>query len=400
MERTELQMTKFLIRRFVKDYENTEEMSVRAAYGVLASMVGIFCNILLAAAKMLIGITMHSVSVTADAINNLSDAGSSVLGLIGVKIAQMPADENHPFGHGRMEYITALVVSFLVIDVGLTFLKESVDKILHPEEISFHVVSIIVLILSVGVKFWLGRFNGTLGKKINSKVMLATAADSMGDVVTSTATIASILFWKVTGWNIDGFVGVIVSILVMKAGAEIAKDTLEPLLGEAVSADEYYKIKNFVEKYEGIIGSHDLIVHNYGPGRSFASIHAEVPNDVDIEESHEIIDQIEREAMKELGILLVIHMDPLETKDDAVLVAKNDVESVIEMIDSRCSIHDFRMVDGKHQINLIFDLVVPREYSEEKIKSIEKNTKEELFVLNNKYRCVISAEKSFIEEVQ
>ena len=393
-------MTQFLIRRFVKDYENTEEMSVRTAYGVLASVVGIFCNILLAAVKMLIGITMHSVSVTADAINNLSDAGSSVLGLIGVKIAEMPADENHPFGHGRMEYITALVVSFLVIDVGLTFLKESVDKIMHPEEITFHALSVIVLILSVGVKFWLGRFNGALGKKIDSKVMMATAADSMGDVFTSTATIASILFWKITGWNVDGFVGVLVSLLVMKAGFEIAMDTLEPLLGAATSAEDYNRIKEFVEKYDGIIGSHDLIVHNYGPGRSFASIHAEVPNDVDIEESHEIIDKIEREAVKELGILLVIHMDPLETKNDEVLGARKDVEDVVEMIDSRCSIHDFRMVDGKNQINLIFDLVVPREYSEEKIRSLVNNTKEELCKVNHKYRCVIHAEKSFVEEVQ
>ena len=312
-------MTEFLVRHFVKNYEETEKVSVRTAYGVLASVVGIFCNVFLFAVKWMIGFFLHSIAVMADAFNNLSDAGSSIIGLVGVKMASKPADEDHPFGHGRIEYIAALIVAFLVLQVGFTFFKDSIGKIREPEELKFQLVSIIILILSIGVKLWMGYFNRTLGNKINSKVMLATAADAMGDVITTSATILAILFWKVTCINIDGFVGIGVSLVVMWAGVGIARDTLEPLIGEAVDPEEYERITNFVEGYDGIVGSHDLIVHNYGPGRSMASIHAEVPNDVDIEVSHEIIDRIERDAIKNLGIFLVIHMDPIETKDTYVL---------------------------------------------------------------------------------
>ena len=287
-------MTEFLVKHFVKDYENIENVSVRTSYGILASVVGILCNVLLFFVKGAIGFFMNSIAVMADAFNNLSDAGSSVIGLLGVKMASKPADEDHPFGHGRIEYIAALAVSFIILQVGLTLLKDSIGKIRNPEEIKFQTVSIVILLISVAVKFWLGRFNKKLGTKIDSKVMLATAADSMGDVITTSVTIASVLFWKFTGINIDGIMGIIVSLAVMWAGVGIAKDTLEPLIGEAVDPEECEKIKSFVEGYDGIVGSHDLIVHNYGPGRSMASIHAEVPNDVDIEVSHEIIDRISK----------------------------------------------------------------------------------------------------------
>lgn len=241
-------MTDFLVKLFVKDNKDVEKVSVRTAYGVLASGVGIFCNVFLFLAKLAIGLVLHSVSVTADAFNNLSDAGSSVIGLVGVKMAEKPADEEHPFGHGRMEYIAALVVAFLVIEVGFTFFKDSIGKIRHPEMLKFQAVSVVILILSVGVKLWMGMFNRKLGRRIDSQVMLATAADSLGDVITTTATIVSIVFWKITGINIDGFVGLGVSLVVMWAGIGIAKDTLEPLLGEAVSAEEYRNVKHFVEK--------------------------------------------------------------------------------------------------------------------------------------------------------
>ena len=254
-------MTEFLVRHFVKNYEETEKVSVRTAYGVLASVVGIFCNVFLFAVKWMIGFFLHSIAVMADAFNNLSDAGSSIIGLVGVKMASKPADEDHPFGHGRIEYIAALIVAFLVLQVGFTFFKDSIGKIREPEELKFQLVSIIILILSIGVKLWMGYFNRTLGNKINSKVMLATAADAMGDVITTSATILAILFWKVTGINIDGFVGIGVSLVVMWAGVGIAKDTLEPLIGEAVDPEEYERITNFVEGYDGIVGSHDLIVH-------------------------------------------------------------------------------------------------------------------------------------------
>ena len=391
-------MTDFLVKLFVKDNKDVEKVSVRTAYGVLASGVGIFCNVFLFLAKLAIGLVLHSVSVTADAFNNLSDAGSSVIGLVGVKMAEKPADEEHPFGHGRMEYIAALVVAFLVIEVGFTFFKDSIGKIRHPEMLKFQAVSVVILILSVGVKLWMGMFNRKLGRRIDSQVMLATAADSLGDVITTTATIVSIVFWKITGINIDGFVGLGVSLVVMWAGIGIAKDTLEPLLGEAVSAEEYRNVKHFVEKYDGIVGSHDLIVHNYGPGRSMASIHAEVPNDVPIERSHEVIDRIERDASRELGIFLVIHMDPIETKNELVLKVKRQAEEFVSSLDTRSSIHDFRMVDGEEQINLIFDLVVPREYSESQENALMMSILERLQEMDARYQCVITVEKSYVAE--
>ena len=389
-------MTEFLVRHFVKNHEDVEKVSVRTAYGVLASVVGIFCNVLLFVVKGAVGFFLHSVSVMADAFNNLSDAGSSVVGLVGVRMASKPADEEHPFGHGRIEYIAALVVSFLVLQVGFTFFKDSIRKIQNPEELKFQAVSVIILVLSIGVKLWMGMFNKKLGKKIDSKVMMATATDAMGDVVTTTATIASVLFFRITGINIDGIVGIGVSLVVMWAGIGIAKDTLEPLIGEAVAPEEYVRISRFVEKYEGIVGSHDLIVHNYGPGRSMASIHAEVPNDVDLEVSHEIIDRIERYAAKRLGIFLVIHMDPVETKDEHVLEVRHQVEQILDAVDSRVSIHDFRMVDGKEQINLIFDMVVPFEYSTQKKNELKMTLRKLLQMADKRYQCVITIERSYV----
>ena len=391
-------MTDLLVKMFVKNYEDTDNISVRTAYGVLASGVGIACNVLLSLAKMMVGMLLHSVSVMADAFNNLSDAGSSIIGLAGVKMAEKPADEDHPFGHGRIEYVAALIVAFLVIEVGFTFFKDSISKIRHPEELRFQMVSIVILGMSILVKLWLGMFNKKLGKKIDSQVMMATAADSLGDVIATAATVVSILFWKVTGINIDGFVGLGVSLVVMWAGIGIARDTLEPLIGEATTPEDYRRIKKFVEKYDGIMGSHDLIVHNYGPGRSMASIHAEVPNNVSIEVSHEIIDRIERDAAKELGIFLVIHMDPLETEDQTVLKVRKKTEKAVEELDSRCSIHDFRMVKGEDQMNLIFDLVVPREYSEKKGDELMIRVIERMQEIDKRYQCVITLENSFVAE--
>lgn len=390
-------MTEFLVRHFVKDHEETEKVSVRTAYGVLASMVGIFCNVFLFVVKWLIGFFLQSISVMADAFNNLSDAGGSVIGLVGVKMAEKPADKDHPFGHGRIEYIAALVVSFLVLEVGFTFFKDAVGKIREPEAMRFQLVSVIILTLSVGVKLWLAFFNRKLGKRIDSKVMLATATDAIGDVITTAATIASVLFWRITGWNIDGFVGLGVSLVIMWAGIGIARDTLEPLIGKPVSREEYERITRFVEGYPGIVGSHDLIVHNYGPGRSMASIHAEVPNDVDIEESHEIIDRIEREAIKKLGIFLVIHMDPIETKDAQVLAIRKQVTEILDAVDQKVSIHDFRMVDGKEQINLIFDMVVPYEYDDQKEEELRRTVEKLLHIADPRYQCVITAERSYID---
>lgn len=313
-------------------------------------------------------------------------------------MAEKPADEEHPFGHGRIEYIAALIVSFLVIEVGFTFFKNAIAKIRTPEELSFNRISMGILLASVAVKLWLSFFNKKLGKRINSTVMQATATDALGDVVTTLATMGSILFFYFTKINIDGYVGLAVSLLVMWAGVGIAKDTLEPLIGQSVDPKLYREISEFVESYDGILGSHDLIVHNYGPTKSLASIHAEVPNNVDIETSHEIIDRIERDAAKKLGIFLVIHMDPVETADAQVAEVKAEVQEVLHQMDERLSLHDFRMVDGEKWINLIFDVVVPFSYGENDRPKLREAIEEEVRSLDERYHCVITFDSGFVAE--
>lgn len=388
-------MTEFLIRTFVKDYKNTEDTRVRTRYGLMASVVGICCNVLLFGSKLFIGMLINSISVMADAFNNLSDAASSIVGFVGVKMAGKPADEDHPFGHGRMEYIAAFIVAFLVIQVGFSFLKTSIEKIIHPEELTFKAVSVAILLLSVCIKLWMAFFNNTLGKRIQSTVMKATAADSLGDVVTTSATILSILVYGIWGLNIDGIIGLVVSVIVMWAGVKIAKDTLAPLIGEPIDPKLYDEITEFVESYDGILGSHDLIVHNYGPSRSMASIHAEVPNDVNIDVSHEIIDAIEREAVRKFGIFLVIHMDPVETKDSRVMEFGIMLENVLQGIDPRISFHDFRMIEGKNRINLIFDLVMPREYDGNKKEWLKEEVTKKVTEIDKRCCLIITAESGF-----
>ena len=391
-------MIQFLVRRFVKNHEDTENPDVRTAYGILSSVVGIFCNVLLFGVKMTIGTLMRSMAVMADAFNNLSDAASSVIGFVGVKMANKPADKDHPFGHGRMEYIAALIVSFLVIEVGITFFKSSIEKIRNPEELAFSWISFIILALSVGVKLWLSVFNRVLGRRIDSKVMLATAADSMGDVITTTATLVSIIVCRFSGVNIDGVVGLIVSIVVIMSGISIARDTLEPLIGKGVDPKLYGEIKELVESYDGIVGTPDLIVHNYGPGRSMGSIHAEVPRDVVIETSHEIIDRAEREVSKKLGLFLVIHMDPVEVHDARVLAIKEKLARVLHALDDRLTSHDFGVVFGKEQINLIFDLVVPFTYNEEEELKLSQQVMALMQEVDARYQCVITMDRSFVAE--
>ena len=391
-------MTEFLVKRFVKNYDRVEEAQVRTAYGAMASMVGIGCNILLFLAKMAIGLLANSISVMADAFNNLSDAASSIVGFVGVKMAQKPADDDHPFGHGRIEYIAAFIVAFLVLQVGFSLFTGSVEKLFHPDGLTFKWVSVLVLGLSVGVKLWLSLFNRRLGKRINSKVMLATSADALGDAAATSAAIFSMLVYGIFGWNIDAVVGLAVSVVVMLAGINIARDTLAPLIGEAIDPELYEQITNFVEGFDGIVGTHDLIVHNYGPSKSMASIHAEVPNDCDLEETHEIIDRIEREAARRFGLLLVIHMDPVETHDQRVLEFKAMVEDVIEKMDSRLSIHDFRMVDGRENINLIFDLVAPREYKGADVGKLKAEVSSQVRRRDKRCTCVITVENSFLSE--
>lgn len=388
-------MTDFLVNKFIKDSTNIESTEVRTRYGMLASVVGIFCNVLLFSVKLTIGLILSSLAVTADAFNNLSDAASSIISFIGVKMAGKPADAEHPFGHGRIEYIAALIVSFLVIEVGFTFFKSSISKILHPEEISFDLVPFVILILSILIKLWMAFFNNKLGKRIDSKVMLATAADSLGDVITTSATVLSIIICHFTSINVDAIAGLIVSAIVIWSGISIAKDTLEPLIGERVPAELYQKITDIVESYDGIVGTHDLIVHNYGPNRSMATIHAEVPNDINIDVSHEIIDKIERDVKKDLNILLVIHMDPVEMRDEEVLSLREKTSRIVHALDPKLNFHDFRVLKENEQRNLIFDLVVPDSYSEKDANRVMHQLISLLHEMDGNVECIITLDRSF-----
>lgn len=391
-------MVNWLVKTFIADYEHVEDAKVRTSYGLLSSVVGIGCNLTLFTAKLLIGLLTHSISVMADAFNNLSDAASSIIGFVGVKLAEKPADEEHPFGHGRMEYIAAFIVAGIVIQVGLSLFQSSFMKMLHPEEMTFRAVSVVILLMSMAVKLWMASFNRKLGKRIQSTVMMATAADSMGDVLATGATVFSMVVFGIWGINLDGIVGLLVSVAVLIAGVNIAKDTLRPLIGEAVDPKLYQEITRFVESYEGIMGSHDLIVHNYGPSRSMASIHAEVPNDVDIEKSHEIIDKIEHDCMKQLGIFLVVHMDPVETQNIHRAEMKQLIEGILKQLDNRLTFHDFRVVYGQQRINLIFDLVVPREYKAQMREAVKQQVSDAVHAKNDQYWCVITVESSYCAE--
>lgn len=393
-------MTDFLVKCFVKEYQYTKKMSVRTSYGILAGVVGIFCNLLLFIVKFIVGIIVHSISVTADAFNNLSDAGSSIVSLIGVRLAAKPPDKEHPFGHGRVEYIAALIVAFIIMEVGFTFLKDAIGRLTDKGQAQPELFSVVILVLSIGVKLWLSFFNRSLGRRIDSQVLRAAAVDAISDVMITAVTIVSLFCGDIGGVSVDAAAAIVVALAVMWAGFGVAKNTLEPLIGEATTMETYQMITDFVEKYEGVIGSHDLIVHNYGPGRSMASIHAEVPNDVDIEVSHEVIDRIERDAQEELNFFLVIHMDPIEMKNRVTMETRARVENVIWDIKEEIGIHDFRMVEGRDRINLIFDLVVPYAYAEVDEEKIKNRVIEKIREIDPRFECVITIEKSFVADTK
>lgn len=391
-------MTELLVKLFVKDMDNIQNQAVRTAYGSLTGIVGIICNAILFAVKLTIGIFINSVSVMADAFNNLSDAASSVVSFIGAKLAGRPADKEHPFGHGRMEYISALAVCFLILQVGISLFKSSFEKILNPETVKFNPILTGILVLSILVKLWLMLLNRKLGKRINSTVMLATATDSMGDVLVTLVTVISTIIAGLTDWQIDGYMGIVVSIFVMLSGIGIVKDTLEPLLGEAVDRDAYKKVTSLVESYPGIVGTHDLIIHNYGPSHRMATIHAEVPNDIDFEVAHVTIDKIERDVHEIMDIYLVIHMDPVEMNDVKVIEKRDIVTELVKRLDENVSIHDFRIVNGEYQTNLIFDLVIPYSYTRDEENRLLTRIMEETRKLDSRLNCMITLENSFIAE--
>lgn len=387
-------MTELLIKLFVKDSKNTKDLKVRSAYGKLSGAIGIAVNIILCIAKFFVGLITGSITVTADAINNLSDAGSSIITLFGFKLSEKPADKEHPYGHGRIEYISATVVSFLVILMGVELLKSSVEKITHPEAVEFSYIAVTVLILSILGKLWLAYFNWKLGKRINSTATKAVVTDSLSDTAsTLVALIALIISYK-TGFNCDGYFGAAVSLLILWSGISLVRETLAPLLGKPPEKEFYEEIKNEILSFDGIVGVHDLIIHDYGPSRLFASAHAEVPANVDVMISHDTIDLIEREIQKKYNMLISIHLDPIIVDDERINELRSTTELAVKEINPDFSIHDFRVVDGQTHTNLIFDVVLNYEEkrSEEEIISL---ISEKLSKIDERFFCVITIDYAF-----
>ena len=352
-------MTNWLVRHLVRDWEHTEDPAVRERYGVLAGGVGIFLNLLLSLGKFFAGVLTGSIAVTADAFNNLSDAGSSVVTLVGFKLAGQKADAGHPFGHGRMEYLAGLLVSLMILLVGVELGKSSIEKILRPEAVEFSPVSVAILAASILVKLWMGRFNRTLGRRIGSAAMEATAADSLSDVAATSAVLAGILIGHFAHVSVDGWFGAAVAVFILRAGWGAARDTVDPLLGSAPDPELVRAIRELVLSHPQVTGMHDLVIHDYGPGRRLCSFHAEVPQDADILETHDAIDHIEREIREAFGIEATVHMDPIATQDEQVNRLRIRVAELAQAVEPGMTIHDFRVVRGPTHTNVIFDAVVP-----------------------------------------
>lgn len=330
----------------------------RQQYGYLAGIVGVAINLLLFGVKMAIGTISNSIAITADAFNNLSDMGSSLITIVGFKIADKPADKDHPFGHGRGEYIAGLVVSFMVLYVGIQFVKTSVGRILHPEKTIFDIASFVVLVVSISAKLWLGKFYDYINKKVDSGTLDATSADCYSDMLITSSTAVCLLLSKFISFPIDGYAGLVVSGFILYAGYGLVKDTISPLLGEAPSPELVKSITKEVLSHKGIIGVHDLIIHTYGSGKYMASIHAEVPSDIPVMDCHEIIDQAESEISKKLGILLIIHTDPINLNNEEIMDTKAKVMSILRTMPEILSLHDFRIVGTNGYKNVLFDIVL------------------------------------------
>lgn len=352
-------MTELLLRLFVKNNRDTDDPVVRGAYGRLAGIVGIVCNLLLFAGKLVAGTLAGAVSITADAVNNLSDASSSLVTLLGFKLAERPADEEHPYGHARMEYLSGLLVAVLILVIGVELAKSSIQKILHPEAVEFSVLTLCVLVASILVKLWMCLFCRKLGKRIDSTTLEATAADSRNDVITTSAVLLGCLAGHFFHWKIDGWVGALVALFILASGWSIAKETISPLLGKQADPELVRRISDLVLSHPKILGIHDLMVHDYGPGQCFASVHAEMDMHEDPMACHDILDDIERDAMRDLRVHLVIHYDPVVTDDEELNRLRGIVGELLRGIDPAIRTHDFRMVRGPSHTNLIFDMEIP-----------------------------------------
>lgn len=387
-------MTNFLVRKFVKNYKNTADNNVRTAYGKFSGIVGIVCNAVLFIGKIIAGTLSGSVAITADAVNNLSDASSSVISLFGFKLASRPADEEHPYGHGRYEYLSGLMVAVFIMVIGVELFKNSVGKILHPEHVEFSLLSAGVLVFSILLKLWMMFFNKKIGALINSKTLKATAMDSRNDVVTTSAVLIAAAISHFTGVELDGWMGVAVAAFIMYSGFGLVRDTIDPMLGKAPDEEQVDSIRKKILSYKGVLGTHDLMVHDYGPGRQFASVHVEMAAEDDVIENHDVIDNIERDFLKNDGLHMVVHFDPISTKDSLVNELRTWISEQIKHLDSRLTIHDLRIVKGTTHTNVIFDCVVPHdmEIGEKEIKKFAANIVAEKYP---NYYTVVTIDRSY-----
>ena len=385
-----------LVRLFIKDCDNVTDPAVRERYGILSGAVGIVLNLLLSAGKLFAGLMTGSISITADAFNNLSDAGSSVVTLVGFKLAGQKADDGHPFGHGRMEYLAGLLVSLMILLVGVELGRSSIGKILRPEAVDFSLVSTGILAASILVKLWMGQFNRGLGRKIGSAAMAATAADSLSDAVATAAVLAGTLVNRFAHVNIDGWVGLAVAVFILRSGWGAAKDTINPLLGESPDPELVKQLRELVLSHPQVVGMHDLIIHDYGPGRRLCSFHAEVPQDADILDAHDAVDHIEREIKEKFGIETTVHMDPIATADEKVNQLRRQVADLARVVEPEMTIHDFRVVRGPTHTNVIFDAVVPhkcRLTDEEVLQRL----RQAVSALDPAYQAVIQIDRAYVE---
>ncbi|MGN1419468.1 MAG: cation diffusion facilitator family transporter [Acutalibacteraceae bacterium] len=351
-------MFRILLKLFVKDYENTKNPQVREKYGILSGAVGIVVNLLLTTGKFIIGMLSNSISITADALNNLSDAGSCIVTLFGFKMAGRKPDKQHPFGHGRIEYVAALIVGFIVEIMGIELIKSSVDKILHPQAIVFSIPAVCVLVLSILSKLWLALFNRYLGKKISSPALSAAVKDSIGDITATSLTLVSLIVAKFTGKSIDGILGIAVALLIMYSGYQILKESIGIILGNPPSAQLVDELVALMKNHKGVLDIHDLVIHSYGESRLFGSVHIELSDSTDLVTAHDIVNDIENEVLEKFSIQLVAHIDPVSANDENYEKLRLTVTEAVELADSSFSIHDFRIVAGSPK-KLVFDLVIP-----------------------------------------
>lgn len=388
-------MTGFLVRHLVKNWEKTEDPAVRERYGVMSGAVGILLNLLLCAGKFTAGILTGAISITADAFNNLSDAASSVVTLVGFRMAGQKADRGHPFGHGRIEYLAGLAVSVLILVVGVELGKSSIEKIIHPEAVEFTWLSAGILLASVLIKLWMSRFNRVLSKRIDSAAMAATATDSLSDAVATSAVLAGLLISGFAHVQVDGWIGLLVAVFILRAGIGAAKDTLNPLLGQPPAPELVNNIEHTILSHPQIVGVHDLVIHDYGPGRCMMSVHAEVPAESDMMEVHDVIDHVERELKERYRLEAVIHMDPIDSSDPKTTALRDKVAALAREIDPAITIHDFRVTPGPLLTNLIFDAVVPYEVklTDEEVKqALEQKVK----TLDEHYYTVVEIDRCYV----